>query len=365
MNRKDEFIKKSTLRHKNKYDYSQVDYKDSVTKVIILCKIHGGFLQEPASHTRGTGCPKCSGKYSWTTEEYIDKVKNIHGDFYDYTKTEYTNSASKVIITCPIHGDFNQKSYDHLYGSGCKKCHIKNIKSSTGQFIEKAKKVHGEKHDYSLVEYIDSNSFVKIICPEHGVFEKIPRFYLQGQGCQKCACKSNGVSSWITTDYFISRAKEIHGDNYDYSLVDYQTNIKHITIICTQHGEFEQRPDVHTRGGGCPRCGKESHWRRSDYIRKAKGRKCIFYIIRCFNDQEEFYKIGITMRTVEKRYNSSVDMPYNYEIISRIFGEAGTIWDMERDEKIKLKKFQYKPKISFCGDKTECFTQFKITSDEQ
>lgn len=365
MNRKDEFIKKSTLKHKNKYNYSQVDYKDSVTKVIILCEIHGSFLQEPASHTRGTGCPKCSGKYSYTTKEYIDKVKVIHGNFYDYTKTEYINSTSKLLITCPIHGDFEQNPSDHQNGSGCKKCYIEQIRSSTEQFIEKAKKIYGEKHDYDLVDYIDRNTYVKIICPKHGIFEKSPLVYLKGQGCQKCARETSRLALLSTNDHFISKSILVHSDKYDYSLVDYKGSAFNVIIICKQHGEFEQRPDVHIRGGGCTRCSKESHWRRSDYVRKANGRKCIFYIIRCFNDQEEFYKIGITMGTIKKRYKSKVDMPYNYEIISCIYGEADSIWNMERDEKRKLKNFQYKPKINFCGSKTECFTQFKITLDEQ
>jgi len=359
-----EFVSKAVIKHKDRYDYSQVDYIDSTTKIIILCKNHGSFLQIPSSHIRGSGCSKCAGKYSYTSTEYIEKVKDIHGNFYNYTKTKYTNNASKLIITCPIHGDFKQNPSDHLNGSGCKKCHIEHMKYSTEQFIENAKKVYGEKHDYDLVNYMDSESFVKIICPIHGVFEKRPRCYLQGKGCQKCGYERIAKIQTLTHEEALAKCIEVHGDNYDYSKYTYTNSYTKSTIICKIHGEFEQTSNAHSKGVGCPRCGEESHWKRSDYIKKANGRKCTFYTLRCFNDQEEFYKIGITMRTIKKRYMGDVSMPYHYEIISEVFGEAGSIWDMEKDEKTKLKNFHYTPNIKFCGSKTECFTQFKIAQDE-
>ena len=94
---------------------------------------------------------------------------------------------------------------------------------------------------------------------------------------------------------------------------------------------------------------------KENYIKKAGDRKCIFYTLKCFNDQEEFYKIGITMNTVHNRYNTNKKMPYNYEIIREIYGDASYIWDLEISEKRRLKDSNYQPIVKFAGSKTECF----------
>jgi hypothetical protein len=146
---------------------------------------------------------------------------------------------------------------------------------------------------------------------------------------------------------------------YNYSNTEYIDINTSLTITCPIHGDFEQRPADHLSGHGCSKCGNESHWKRSDYIKKAKGKICTFYTLKCFNENEEFYKVGITMNTIKARYRHTKLMPYNYEIISEIYGEAGEIWDMEVEEKRKLKEFHYLPKIEFGGHKTECFTQYK------
>ena len=101
------FIEKSKLIHGDKYDYSKVDYKNANTKIIIICKIHGEFYKTPSKHTNSKqGCAKCSGYYIPTTDEFIENAKLIHGDRYDYSKVDYKYSNENVIITCKVHGDF-------------------------------------------------------------------------------------------------------------------------------------------------------------------------------------------------------------------------------------------------------------------
>ena len=128
-----------------------------------------------------------------TIEQFIKKVKVIHGNVYDYSLVEYKNAHTKVKIICPEHGIFEQKSYHHLRGQGCPECrYIKSgnkLRSTTEQFIKKAKVVHGNKYDYSLVDYKNNKTKVKIICHEHGIFEQTPNHHLSGNGCSKCGVK--------------------------------------------------------------------------------------------------------------------------------------------------------------------------------
>ena len=117
----EKFVQEARIVHGNRYDYSKVDYKGKEVKVIIICQEHGEFLQRPHNHLQGQGCPKCGGHYM-NTEYFKEKSTTIHKGKYNYDKVEYKDQRSKVIITCPIHGDFLQSPQDHLQGNGCQKC---------------------------------------------------------------------------------------------------------------------------------------------------------------------------------------------------------------------------------------------------
>lgn len=209
-----------------------------------------------------------------TQEQFIEKARNVHGDKYDYSKSKYLNSETKVCIICPKHGEFWQTPLVHLYGNGCgcKECRKEflreKFKSSEQEFIEKAKSVHGDKYDYSEVKYVNSHVPVTIICPEHGKFEQAPYSHLNGRGCYKCGRIKSGekaaARNVLQTSEFIEKAKEVHGDRYDYTKVNYVNNQEKVCIICPEHGEFMQAPQVHLRGSGCPSC-KESSLEREIY----------------------------------------------------------------------------------------------------
>ena len=177
-----QFIEKAKEIHGDKYDYSKANYIDSKTKICIICPIHGEFWQIPNVHINGHGCPKCSHRYAYTTEEFIEKAKEIHGDKYDYSKVEYVNNKTKVCIICPIHGEFWQKPDAHLQGQGCNLC--QKPVHDTNSFVAEAKKVHGDKYDYSKVEYINNKIRVCIVCPKHGEFWQRPSTHIS----QKCGC---------------------------------------------------------------------------------------------------------------------------------------------------------------------------------
>jgi len=190
-----------------------------------------------------------------TTEEFIVDAYCKHGDRYNYKLVDYKNNKTKVKIICIKHGIFEQTPGNHIsHKHGCKKCankkHSNLLTKSRNDFIIQSKIIHNNKYDYSLVEYIHSHSKVKIICPEHGPFEQTPATHLTGSGCSECFINR------ITKNKicFIDKSKVIHNNKYDYSLVKYKSAKTKVKIICPEHGPFEQRPDNHLHGQGCPKC---------------------------------------------------------------------------------------------------------------
>lgn len=256
-----DFISKAREVHGDKYDYSHVKYVNSLTKIEIVCFIHGPFFQTPAAHLRGNGCPKCgrlsttrSGTYSF--DVFVEKARGVHGDKYEYVESTYVDMSTNVKIICPEHGAFWQRPSNHLLGRGCRKCYDESMYDDKDSFIEKAVSIHGDKYDYSAVEYVSSKVPVKIICPEHGMFEQRPTVHLQGHGCPLCAHVRAGERSVFSLDEFIERAREVHGDKYDYSQVHYVNGNTKVAIVCPEHGAFYQLPHSHLQGNGCPECGK-------------------------------------------------------------------------------------------------------------
>ena len=269
----DAFIAKAIHMHGTKYSYDNVNYEGCKKEVKITCPVHGDFMQKPQNHLRGHGCPLCGGSKKATLDEWLHKAKAVHGDKYDYSKVKYVNGRTKVCIVCPKHGDFYQTPDSHLKGRGCKKCanEISSSKKrlSTADFIQKAISVHGDLYDYSKVNYINAQTKVCIRCPIHGEFYQTPNSHTQGNGCKKCSHQLLGEYARLSTDTFVNRSKEIHNDKYDYSKVFYINNNTAVTIICPEHGEFNQLPANHLKGCGCPKCVNKQ-LDTNDWIEKAK-----------------------------------------------------------------------------------------------
>lgn len=186
-NKLSKFISKAIKIHYEKYDYSLVDYKDMATKILIICPMHGEFSQRPSHHIyRKHGCPQCSITKKLTQEEFITRAQEIHSNKYDYSLVKYINARSKIKIICPIHGIFEQISGSHTdQKTGCSKC-SKKYNYSTQEFIDESKLIHGNKYCYSLVNYINNYTKIKITCPIHGTFSQIPTNHLSGKGCEIC-----------------------------------------------------------------------------------------------------------------------------------------------------------------------------------
>lgn len=251
----DEFVIKAKNAHGERYDYSKSLYDGFKTRLIIICKEHGEFEQTPDVHLRSSGCSKCSrtnasNKRKTSLESWINSAKDVHEDKFDYSKVEYINTYTKVIIICPEHGEFEQQPKHHLQGRGCAKCSgIENNPYTTEEWVNKMVDKYGDKYDYSKVNYINTSTKVIIKCPKHGEFMQNPDNHNQGSGCPKCACNFK-----YTQESWIKIVEEVHNNKYDYSKVDYINSSTKIIIICKEHGEFLQTPSTHMKGSGCPRC---------------------------------------------------------------------------------------------------------------
>lgn len=220
-----------------------------------------------------------------TNKEWIAKAKIVHKNFYGYENTVYKKSRYKVIVTCPIHGDFEQQANSHLMGRGCMLC----------------------------------------------------------SGLKK-----------LTTKEFIKKAQKIHGYKYDYSKSEYENTATKIVIICRQHGEFRQKPNNHVeQKHGCPECSKTRGWTKEGFADLSPH--AYLYLIQCFNSEESFLKVGITTKeSLSGRFRSKAEMPYEYEVIHKIRGCSGLIFDLEKQIHKELARYRYIPNLKFKGW-NECF----------
>jgi hypothetical protein len=248
------FKERCSIKHNNKYNYTLVEYNSLQDKIKIICPTHGIFEQNANSHLRSSGCRLCNYRVH-SKDTFIQEATKIHGNRYDYSRFHYNGAFHKSEIICNVHGSFYQNPSNHIHNKrGCAQCaielnleNIKNIESA--KFIENAKQIHGAEYDYSSVKYVKTHSPVDIICPTHGVFTCLPSNHLRGHGCHYCS------GNKINKEIFINKAGLIHGDFYDYSLVDFEkSDDNKVNIICPNHGIFAQDHSNHLSGHGCPKC---------------------------------------------------------------------------------------------------------------
>ena len=254
MSNQEKMLKRCNEIHQNKYDYSKVKYINSNTKIEIICPEHGSFFQLMSAHKSGSGCPNCAKNLKYTKERVLEKMNSIHNkveQIYAYDLTEYKNTNQKIKIKClrdENHGFFEQTIVSHIFGMGCPHC-AKNIKHTKEQVLEQFRKVHQNKYDYSKVKYVNSNTKIEIICPEHGSFFQQPKVHKRNSGCPKCSGNFK-----FSTEEIIEKFKQTHNNKYDYSKVLYNGDNQKVEIVCPEHGSFFPIPFNHKRGSGCPQC---------------------------------------------------------------------------------------------------------------
>lgn len=197
------------------------------------------------------------------TLDFITNSRIIHGDKYDYSKVQYTNTHAKVTIICPIHGQFSQRPNRHLQGDGCIKCgydqnRIKHMKGLPF-YLKLSNDTHGDRYDYShILEYTKMTDKVPIKCNEHGIFHQSFSDHIYSQsGCPKCGNRGKSISKLHDTDIFIENCSNIHLDTYDYTKVNYTLSKNHVEVICKLHGSFFVSPSNHIYNkSGCPVCNQ-------------------------------------------------------------------------------------------------------------
>jgi hypothetical protein len=188
-----EFISKARKIHGNKYDYTPVNYNGAIHKIEIRCTQHGIFAQYPFDHLKGKGCPYCGGTSKLTREEFCKKAAQRHGNRFDYSDVNYKNAHTRITIKCPLHGIFHQTPNSHLKGRGCKQCGIisrTNIRrSNTEVFISICNKIYKGKYNYFNINYVNSRHPIEVTCPKHGIFRVRPYNHIgkNRRGCPRCS----------------------------------------------------------------------------------------------------------------------------------------------------------------------------------
>jgi hypothetical protein len=240
------FIDESNKIHNNKYDYSKVVYTKSSEKVTIICPEHGDFQQVANSHILGMGCKKCGDKYKdreytkkYCTKEFIESATNRWGKKYDYSLVEYVNGRTKIKVI-----------YDGIIYEQMPEIHLKHPPEgflNQEIFITRSKKKWGDKYDYSLVEFKSTKHKVKIIF-DGKIYEQYPHNHF---------IYAPELRNKLTLEEFITTSKEVHGNKYSYNKSIYTNSTTKLIITCPLHGDFLQSPLIHLNGSGCKKC-KES-----------------------------------------------------------------------------------------------------------
>lgn len=263
----------------------------------------------------------------YDNETFIKKSNLIHNYKFDYSKTKYINSRCKVIITCPVHGDFIQNSAAHLRGQDCKKCFSDRIRAKNIE--EKFNKIHDYKYDYSLMVYKNNKTEIIINCKKCGnIFKMRPDIHLKC-GCPRCATELKADK--FKEKKFIEKAKIIHCDNFDYTRVEYKNNRTPVLIFCKKcKSFFKQKPYSHLKGNGCNNC-KESHGEK--YIKNILEYKKIKYIQqKKFKNCKYLRELPFDFYLPELNVCIEYDGKQHFEIIDFWGGKNGLILRKEKDD---------------------------------
>ena len=265
-----------------------------------------------------------------TTAEFILQSNEVHNNKYDYSLVDYKKANIRVKIICPIHGVFPQIPANHLRGRGCSNCGdqiiSKKLSSNIEEFIQKSRLVHGDKYNYSLVDYKKASIRVKIICPIHGTFQQTPNIHLRGCGCSNCGDLVISKRFISSTDEFIPKAKSIHNDKYDYSLVEYIGSKTEVDIICPTHGTFPQTPNDHLQGNGCPRCTSQVSKNQKELFKFIQSITNIAILEDRINYKPLQLDITIPDKALAIEYNGAYWHSVNYEHTSR-YGQKDHLKD--------------------------------------
>jgi len=262
-----------------------------------------------------------------TNDEFIKKASSIHRKI-DYSRCNYINRRTDIIIGCSKHGFFKTNPTSHLRSkNGCRYCNFDKNRKSSDEYIKEALSVHNGLYDYSKVCYKDNRTPIIIICSKHGDVKINPYRHLKGDICTKC-----NPNSKKTNKEYIKEVSEVHNNTYDYSKTLYKNARSPVIITCTKHGDFEQIARDHLNGHGCSKCGSSKgelliiKWlglNKIKYIHQKKFKECKYKRLLAF----DFYLPD---------YNTCIeyDGEQHYKAIEYFGGECG-FNDIKRNDCIK------------------------------
>lgn len=286
-----------------------------------------------------------------THEEFIKKLNEVHPNREWSVIGRYEHNMIPILLR-DKYGDCLIKPNALIQKS---RPSIKTAVDKTTYCINKFKDVWGEDmFDYSEFEYNGVKTPSTIICKAKGhKFSSHANNHLSKRGCPKCAKEAISERVRSNTEEFVAKAIKIHGDKYDYRLVNYVGAVKKVKIICPFHGEFEQTPNSHLNGSGCVKCSRDNSF-KGNFHTVSKGRECTFYIIECHGEGEKFIKIGVTSTSIKERYNKKKSMPYKYSVLKEIKSYDSEAIHCLEWECLNITQINtYSPKEKFNGY-TEC-----------
>lgn len=316
-----------------------------------------GVREEYLTENKSVSCTSCKQKNY--RDSFLIQAQSLYGDKYSFVIPEDFRMGKEITVICKDHGQFLKKPACFLKHPGCKGClSQKKAELSFKSFLEKASVLHDGFYDYSVskVSYQSVSSKIDIICPQHGIFNTKASIHLSGSGCPNCIFQNY---YHLNPKDFSEKAFKIHGTKYDYSSVEYSGSFKKVSIICKDHGLFEQTPASHFQGSGCPTCSAiiRSYSFVDRYLRDPeKGSKEGFlYLMEVQGNGERFLKVGITTK-INKRVNAyRREENYTFTFI-KVWTTTRLISAQVEEAVLEWKKFEklhYWPRKNFDG-RSEC-----------
>lgn len=276
-----------------------------------------------------------------TQEQYIENIQKKHRDKYDLSKLIYVNAKTKIVVICPEHGEFEIRPDHFRHGVGCPKCAGRGL--TTEEWIVKAERTHGKEYSYTKVNFIGNNIPVLIYHSKCGTwFEQAPYSHINGCGCPKC---NGGIA--IGTEEWIRRAKEEHGEEFDYSKVIYKGAHEKVCIIHKKCGEeFWQMATTHMERGGCPVCSGRKEYKEFGYwnikencIEEAKKYRNKYELQKkCFGAYNGAFRNGwldeigdlYDNTILYKNYEERIHIVYGYFDVDNMVCYIGRTTDLKR-----------------------------------
>jgi hypothetical protein len=394
----DNFVKDSRVIHGDIYEYQEESYKRAKSYIQIKCRLHGLFPQTPDSHINGKhGCPKCRDEFvaEKSRLEFDEIYKRLNKNSkknittVNFSRNRYLGVNSKLIINCSKHGVQDGRLVNSmLYQTHpCVECTFEIIgsrvrKRSTENVIQYLNEKFEGKYKIYDFKYEDKRTLLRFYCPieGHGDFSFQVNTIYKSNGCPVCSYENSqekrteGLRRQIETSKekrrlkWIDKVKSTHGDLYDYSLVEFVDVKTPVTIICRNHGEIEQVPDVHIQSG-CRKCadedlkGKYTKKYFDDYPER-KDRTATLYYIKFTYKHEIFYKVGITTTSIKARFGTIDKKVISIDVINYLNTFLYNAWELEVIiQNVHGDRFRYRPIIDgrsirkYRIGQSECFSQ--------